>query len=252
MAQGMTCDDVRAALSAFEICVETEEGSRVTTHCLYPSFDPVNVYVVRFGDGFRVHDGGGALKAAWTHGREEPAIKKALGKKAARFEVNLLEDCSLVVDAPSVEWLTSAILAVANASAAAAHDVVDKVVSATERVLRDRILDVLKRTVRESAIAPDFGLTGKSGKVHHFDFAVQEPNDKLLLISAVAPHHISVSSKYVAFSDLIFRTDGRVDRFAVHDRPLDPSDVSLLLQVAEIVPVTSLRSGIERIGMVRA
>jgi hypothetical protein len=244
----MTCEDIRAALSEFEVCVETEEGSRITTHCLYPSFDPVDVYVVRFGDGFRVHDGGGALRAAWIHGREEPAIKKALARKAARYQVNLLEDCTLVLDAPSQEWLAAAILAVANASASAAYDVLDRVVSATERVLKDRILDILKRTVKQSAIAPEFGVTGKSGKVHHFDFAVRESNKNLLLINAVAPHHISVSSKYVAFADLVFRTDGRIDRFAVHERPLDPSDVSLLLQVAEIVPVKSLRSGIERVG----
>jgi hypothetical protein len=48
----------------------------------------------------------------------------------------------------------------------------------------------------------------------------------------LAPHHISVSSKYVAFSDIIHRDDVKTDRWAVHDKDLDLSDVSLLLQVA--------------------
>lgn len=116
----MPCDEVRTALDAFGVCTETEEGSRVATHCVYPSFDPVHVFVVRYGDGFRVHDGGGALRAAWLHGREEANIRRMIAKQAVRFQVRVLDD-AIVADAPSAEWLTSAILSVANASAWAAH-----------------------------------------------------------------------------------------------------------------------------------
>jgi hypothetical protein len=228
------------------VCTETEEGSRVTTHCLYPSFDPVNVFVVRFGDGFRVHDGGGALQSAWLHGRDEVLIRRTLAKQAARYQVHIVDDV-LVADVPSTDWLTPAILAVANASAAAAHAALDRVVSATERVLRDRILSVLKATVAESEIAVEYEILGQSGKLHRFDFAVKEPRDNLLLIHAVAPHHISVSAKYVAFADVIHREGVRTDRFAVHDKPLESGDVSLLQQVADIVPVKSLQHGIQRL-----
>src|SRR4051794_27825100 len=125
-----TCDDIKAALSAFEACTETDEGSRVTTHCLYPSFDQVNVFVVRIGEGFRIHDGGGAVRSAWLHGREESLVSRMLTKQATRYQIRVQDD-SLIADAPSIEWLASAVLAVANASAAAAHAALDRFVSAT-------------------------------------------------------------------------------------------------------------------------
>src|SRR6266478_6551619 len=96
------CNDIRAALSAFEVCTETEQGSRVTTHCLYPSFEPVNVFVVRFGGGFRVHDGGGAIRSAWTHGREESLVARMLTKQALRYQIKVVDD-ALVTEVPSVD-----------------------------------------------------------------------------------------------------------------------------------------------------
>jgi hypothetical protein len=240
-----TCDDIKAALSAFEACTETEEGSRVTTHCLYPSFDQVNVFVVRIGEGFRIHDGGGAVRSAWLHGREESLVSRMLTKQAMRYQIRVQDD-SLIADVPSIEWLASAVLAVANASAAAAHAAVDRFVSATETVLKDKILKVLRSTVSHSTIAAEYEVAGKS-KMHRFDFAVTEFDGSILLLNAVAPHHISVSAKYVAFSDLIHRDDVRTDRWAVHDRELERSDVSLLQQVADIVPMSALPKGLERL-----
>ena len=237
-------DDIKAALSAFEVCTETEHGSRVTTHCLYPSFDPVNVFVVRFGDGYRVHDGGGAVRSSWMHGRDDVLISRMLAKQASKYQIKIVDD-ALMADAPSIDWLASAILAVANASAATAHVVLDRVVTATEAVLKERILSVLKTMVPLKMIAVDYEVAGQSKK-HKFDFAVTEFSGTTLLLNAVAPHHISVSSKYVAFADVIHRHGFRTDRWAVHDKELDRSDVSLLLQVAEIVPMQALPEGLKR------
>jgi hypothetical protein len=241
---GKFCDDIKAALSAFEVCTETEQGSRVATHCLYPSFAPVNVFVVRFGDGFRVHDGGGAVRSAWTHGRDDNLIKRMLTKQAERYEIMVIDD-SLVANVSSIDWLGSAILAVANASAAAAHAALDRIASATETDLKEKILRVLKSTVPPKMLTVEYEVAGES-KRHKFDFAVQEFNGSMLLLNAVAPHHISVASKYVAFSDVIHRQDIKTDRWAVHERELDRSDVSLLLQVADIVPMQSLAEGLRR------
>jgi hypothetical protein len=215
------CDDIKAALSAFEVCTETDEGSRVTTHCLYPSFDPVNVFVVRFGDGFRVHDGGGAVRSAWTHGREDSLVITDANEAGIEISNQSFGRCP-VADVPSIDWLASAILAVANASAAAAHAALDRFVTATETVLKDKILRSLKSTVPPSMIAVDYEVAGQS-KRHKFDFAVTEFDGSMLLLNAIAPHHISVSSKYVAFSDIIHREGIRTDRWAVHDKELEPS-----------------------------
>ncbi len=52
----MTCEDILAALAGEATCEQTPSGMRVETHCLYPSFDPVDVFVVRHGEGFIVTD----------------------------------------------------------------------------------------------------------------------------------------------------------------------------------------------------
>ena len=87
----MICDDIRIALSEGEVCEETDDrGARIFTHCLYPSFEPVAVYVARKGDGYVVTDGGGASASAYLHGREE--LGKVLLRECARFGVDCKED----------------------------------------------------------------------------------------------------------------------------------------------------------------
>ncbi len=46
------CDEIRSALSGFNVCSETPDGARIATHCLYPSHEFVHVYVVNEGGGF--------------------------------------------------------------------------------------------------------------------------------------------------------------------------------------------------------
>ncbi|MEJ8571294.1 hypothetical protein [Microbaculum marinum] len=241
----MSCEDVQAAFGPGHQCVETGDGARVTTHCLYPSFDPVDVFVVRNGNGFRVHDGGGAERSAWAHGRDEKMIRRMLNRHAARHHIKVVNDV-LVADAPSIDWLRAAILAVANASANAATAVVERVVAAAEHDLSDRVFRVLSRAFMPATIGRASIFIGMSGKQHEFDFVVRPSKDKTLLIDTVAPHHVSIASKYVAFADTRFEDGSGIDRFAVYDRPLESSDVSLLQQVADLVPYTSLEAGLKR------
>lgn len=127
----MICDDIRAALAEGDVCDETDDrGARIVTHCLYPSFEPVEVYVSHFGDGYRVTDGGGAAVAAFLHGRDE--LGKVLARECARFGVDCTAD-TVVAEAPNLEWLRAAILAVSNASAAAAGAALERVAVAAER-----------------------------------------------------------------------------------------------------------------------
>ena len=242
----MSCDDIQAALAAFNSCTETDQGSRVATHCLYPSFEPVDVFVVRLGDGFRVHDGGGATRSAWLHGRDESLIGRMVSKQAVRYQISVVGD-TLVADAPNLDWLGSAILAVANASAAAAYAALDRFVSASEAALKDKARLLCSR--RRALTLDHCGRL--RGRWPQQEAPVRLCRSRvrwgMLLLNAVSPHHVSISSKYVAFSDIIHREDMRTDRWAVHDRPLDTGDVSLLLQVADIVPLTSLHQGLERL-----
>ena len=60
VSKPMACDDPQG-FGRFLLCEETPEGARVATHCLYPSFESVRVFVARLSDGFNVHDGSGAI-----------------------------------------------------------------------------------------------------------------------------------------------------------------------------------------------
>jgi len=238
----MLCEDVRLALGEGEICEETDRGARVTTHCLYPSFDPVDVFITRFGAGFIVSDGGGAVAAAWVHGREE--LSKVLSREASRYGIWCKGD-NLECQVDSIDWLRSAILAVANASAAAANSALERVAVAAERVLAEKIYEGLRRFASADSIHKEYEHRGSSGKRWRFDFGLNGPNE-LLLVNAVAPHHVSVSAKYVAFADTP-ANDDHVAKLAVYGRKLETEDVALITQVATLVPIGTVEAGIRRV-----
>jgi hypothetical protein len=149
----------------------------------------------------------------------------------------------LVGEAVSEEWLHSAILSVANASALAANSAVAKMVVAAESALIKRIGSTLEKIVPAARIGREVAIKGRSGGERRFDFAIRREDKHSLLINGVSPHHTSVSSKYVAFSD----SDGdREDKLAVYARPLETDDTALLQQVATIVPIAAFEGRAER------
>ena len=237
----MICDDVRAALADGDLCEETEHGARIMTHCLYPSFDPVAVYVARLGDGYVVTDAGGAAAAAWLHGRDE--ISKTLARESARFGVTCNGD-AIESQAVSMDWLRASVLAVANASSAAAISALERVAVAAERVLGDKIYEGLSRVVPRDNITREHEHRGVSGKRWRYDFGALADGE-LLLVNAVVPHHVSVSAKYVAFADTP-ANDEHIGKLAVYGRKLETEDVALITQVATLVPIASVEAGIRR------
>jgi hypothetical protein len=238
----MRCNAAREALESLYACEETEYGLRVRTHCLFPSFSQVEVFIVKIGDGFRIHDGGSAAKESWLHGRDDHLISSCLKREGERFHLEIVND-SLVASAHDEQWLPAAILAVANASSAAAYAAVSKLSVAAEESLVERIGDALARSFAKDKIVKKFSVRGKSGKEHAFDFALLGDGRNQIIIDAVSPHHASIASKYVAFSD----SGGQgLRKFAVFERPLLRDDVSLMQQVAQIVPLAALVEGSRR------
>ncbi|WP_162800708.1 hypothetical protein [Acidibrevibacterium fodinaquatile] len=241
----MFCEHLTTALTKLSSCFVTDAGNRVTTQCLYPSFDPVHVYVVGFGEGFKVHDGGGATRSAWDHGRDASSIHRAMMRQAAFHQLKIV-DGSLVSEVPSSDWLVPAVLAVANASAAAAFSAVEHISSASDDNLRERIFRILTEFVPAKRLERSFEIPGKSGKSHAFDFALRRGSDDWILVDAVSPHHVSIAAKYVAFADTGANGESIAARFAVYDRPLEPDDASLIKQVADLVPFSGLSGGVRR------
>jgi hypothetical protein len=216
----------------------------VATTCLYPSFDIVHVFITAMADGFQVHDAGGAANSSWEHGRDDQLIKKEIDKAARRFKLRATNNI-LCADVISHEWLPNAVLSVANASAMAANTIVSHIAAAVEEALSDKIFYALATVYPLQKIAREFEYNGKSGKSHKFDFALSDKST-LLLLDAISPHHISIASKYVAFSD-VKASHENAHGFAVFDRPLGADDASLMQQVADLVPLAAVSSGAKRI-----
>jgi hypothetical protein len=238
----MSCDLIRRLFDDSGNCKETPSGARVTTHCVYPSFDPVHVFVAKIGDEFRVHDAEGAFASAWIHGRDERLILSFLKAEVERYHLQLV-DKAIVANVKSAEWLISAVIEVANASSMAARGAVDRIVSTQEDTLVTKIETVLAESFGRNRFDRDVEIRGASGGKRKFDFLLREDGDKTILINGVSPHPTSISSKYVAFAD----TEGdAAQKFAVFDRELDSEDAALLGQVASVVPLASLHAGAER------
>lgn len=234
------CNDVRAVLGAMEYCEETEYGARVVTHCLYPSFEQVEVFVHRYGGGYRITDGGGAASSAWGHGRDRPAIMKALEREARKHGLEVVKG-SLVVEVKTIDWLASGLLAVANAAAAAAHAAVERASSISSLDLSEKIFETLARLVLRETIQKDLILAGRSGIEWKVDYAIAS-NDNTILVNAVSPHPHSVNQKYAEFGDL----PDEAIKFAVHDGRLKASQSLLIEQVATTLPLDRLEAGARR------
>lgn len=233
---------VRAAMRAYDEYATTEGGARVKTHCLFPSFEPVYVYVAGMGEGFHVHDGGAAHAIAWDHGRDARIVGKYLGEAATRYGLTV-DNSTLLARIETPDWLPSAILSVANASSHAAGAAVEHAARAATETLQARIFDTLVHHFTKDHVVKDYERVGGSGKTHTFDFALVE-RDRIVVVDAVSPHPVSVAARYTAFSDT--RATDRARGLAVFDRALAAPDKTLLNQVAEVVPFKSLKPGVQR------
>lgn len=232
----MSCEAIRAAMAVFDACEPTLDGSRIATHCLYPSFESVSVYVVKSGDSYIVHDGKGAFRVAWEHATDDKVIASAIEKEAHHYHLRIDGHKLVAADVP-LDWLRPAILAVANASAAAATAVVTRALTAADEALVAKIDEALSIKIAPSRIARGFKVRGASGGKRRFDFAIRGEDGYDLFLNGVTSHHASYSAKYVAFDDV---EADRSNKIAIRDAPLKPDVEVLMSRVATIVPLNSI------------
>lgn len=224
------CETISVSTALLWACKETENGARIRTTCVFPSFEPVFVYVAKLGDGFVVHDAGETLASILAHGQEGDAAKRVIRSECKRYDVAFGERrLSLKIDA--LEWLETAIVAVANTAAAAARTAVKDNNKKAERDLADIIFSLLEPKLAKGSISKGFSYLGESGRRYKFDLAIQR-KDRLTLIETVTPHAISVNSKYVALADV--PTEERVQKIVAHNNDLSQEDILLLQNVATV------------------
>ncbi|HWV60283.1 MAG TPA: hypothetical protein VN034_06500 [Sphingopyxis sp.] len=233
----MNCADLNSLLTRIPRCRELDGGSHLRTDCLYPSSDPVMVFVKKqsFGDGFRVDDCGGAWRSAQRHG--SPSVGM-FDKASRRYSVNA-ESGMLWAESNNSEWLVPAILAVANASAMAARAALE-MADRNEKSLNGQIQEVLMRHIPPHRIAKNYEYRGRSGHMWPIDFAVTA--ERVTLIKSVVQNGNSINSTYAAFGDI--GDDAPINKYAVFDRELKQDSTALIRQVADLVPMKALEFSI--------
>jgi len=232
----MDCSQLTHLLSG-PTCEQSDYGAKISTDCLYPSAEPVFVHVAKYGDGFRLTDGGGVSRCVLVHGRDDGALNAGLREAENRHSLRA-EGGALFADIPSADWLPAAIRAVANGAALAASVAVDHTSRKAERGLMHKIYEGLSKSVPPQHIARDYEFRGKSGKKWRIDYAVLHVN-RPVLVKAVTPHHNSISSNYTTFGDIGIET---TERLSVYQRKLERDDEALLRQVATLVPIRSVEN----------
>jgi hypothetical protein len=235
----MDCEMLHALLNDRSYCERTEYGHKLLTHCYYPSFERVAVYVSQFGDGFIVTDGGGAASAAFMHGKDDATFAESARRAANRFSLEI-EGGVLLARTDTKDWLHAAMLAVANGAAMASAEASEHIALKRETELRTAIKSALLEVVAEHNIASDYAYRGSSGTLWRIDFALLNLNCPIL-IKAVLPNRNSVTANYAAWGDIAANDDAI--RYSAHNRPLKQEDQSLILQVANLVPTTALAKG---------
>lgn len=224
------CETISGSTAQLWACKETENGARVRTTCVFPSFEPVFVYIAKLGEGFVIHDAGETMANILAHGQEGGAAKRVIRLECKRYDVAFGERrISLKIEA--LEWLETAIVAVANTAASAARSAVKDNNKKVERDLANVIFSLLEPKLAKGTISKGFPYIGESGRRYKFDLAVQGKN-RLTLIETVTPHAISVNSKYVALADV--PSEGSVQKIAAHNNDLSQEDILLLQNVATV------------------
>lgn len=230
------CDVIQTLLNDASACEVTRRGTRVITHCLYPSFEQVAVFITTSGNGFVVSDGGDAIAKTWLHGRDHRFASRRLKQAALHFGCEFKND-ELRLKVPSKDWLPQSIVAVANAAAEGANAAVEGIGQSTEQKLVSRIQRVLEQSAVGFTAKIEHPIVGMSGKTHRHDLLV-EHNDTQIIVDVVVPHHNSVASKYLALSDTAEASG--LYKYAVFERELEASDKVLLSNVADVLPYKTI------------
>lgn len=224
------CNTVLMNAAKLWSCKETENGARIRTTCVFPSFEPVFVYIVKYGDGFVVHDAGETMGVILSHGQDGDVAKRFIRAECKRYGL-ALENRRISLKIDALEWLETAIVSVANTASTAARLAIVETNKKADRELADVLFELLEPKLAKGTLAKDFPFQGASGRKYKFDLAIQAKG-KLTLIQAVRPSPISVNSKYVALSDV--PTEDPIQKIAAHNNDLAIEDILLLQNVATV------------------
>jgi len=204
---------------------------------LYPGGAPIVVRFRHDGDTFIVSDQGGAyLQAEQLGGLSHfNRIAHSVAKDHyIKFDGNMM----FAVEVPR-DWLPNAIIQTASASQRAVQLTAERAVEEREQSFKIKLQHQLRETYRKK-VAFDVDVVGRSTRRYHFA-AMLRGGEDWSVFDLVTPHHVSINSAFVKFSD-VKRLEEAPKRVAVlTDREkMNSGDISLISESANfVIPITA-------------
>jgi hypothetical protein len=190
------------ALAPYTACRPVDNGTLVTTPCLYPGGDCVTVIVNPGLHGYRVADEGAGWQALLAAGLEvSPSTHGRRARDVADLMGVAFRNGSFVADEIAASQLGAAIVVVANASQRWVTDVLSERQRQVERDLRRIVGDRLVQLFPAGSIKTQAHLTGASSKTYAFANLVSLPN-RVLIVEPVANHPGAIAASFLKLTDV--------------------------------------------------
>ncbi len=236
---------VREALSPLPGLEQLAERVAVATHCLYPSNAGVAVFVSGGPNAAIVSDEGGAIDELSTHNRMVPEPDKFLRRFCRPLGLKV-ENGKIYSPTVPAEKLHSAVVLVANASAAAAHYGFEHIKLHHRRDLRKELRSILERSFEKAKIEAERELAGNSSRPYRFDHVIRINANRLLVIDAVLAEPNSINAHAIAHIDLGQLEDENIVQRMVYDDQEEwrSADLNLLQMASTLVPLSGLEAAL--------
>lgn len=231
---------VESAVSTAWPRIEAKDGLvQVPTTCLYPSNSIVTVFVEPKMDGFIVHDDGRALDEFEASSLTVGEPRRVLSQAVRKTGLTVSSAGAIVSRRLQFDEVPGAIAIVANASRDAARYLLDHA-RAPKRNFRGSLESELDRRF-PNLWKRDTRVPGESTKLHRFDYSVDLPGERTLLVDAVVPDASSINSAVVASLDVTQARNHQIELRIVYDDHVrwTSADLSLLRVGARTVPFSS-------------
>jgi hypothetical protein len=226
----------------------TEDGVRITTHCMYPSNGLVRVYVKTGAETAVVSDEGEAVGEVLAAGIEAFDVSK-LARHIVAEQGLLIRAGVIYTPRLRIEAMPVAIPLVANAAKDVAQWFYDHKKIKRSRDFRKILADYLESAFNERVVKDD-KIVGSSNKSHRFANVLSFPNGHKLIVDAVAKDPSSINSRVVANLDIRSNKNPMIDQRIVYDdaEAWSSADLNLLNVGAPVVPFSKAAMVIDRLA----
>ncbi len=219
-----------------------DEGEvRLTTQCLYPTNNLVQVAVRGGFREFVVSDMGGALQEASSAGLIVHTTNSALNSRVKDQGLKIRQGEIISPKLP-LEGVAAGIILVANASKEIADWCFNKFKFLEKRDFRQRLAEIMNKNFSQE-LYHNYEIRGNSNKQHKFEYAMLSKTGGILLDS-VSHDTASINSRVVANLDVRQKEDNNYQQFIVYDEEENwiAPELMLLKMAASIVPFSQIKT----------